>query len=82
MLLPLGASWTKLDKSLKKQIYDNMQESLFKIARNDYLSLLMENVSTLIEYREAEDDYMFISNELKDETLKVKLFLIIFNAGT
>ena len=71
MLLPLGASWTKLDKSLKKQIYDNMQESLFKTSRNDYLALLMENVSTLVEYREGEDDYMFTCNELKDEALKV-----------
>ena len=73
MLLPLGASWTKLDKSLKKQIYDSMQENLYKASRDDYVSLLMENVSTLIEYREEYDDYMFILKELKNEVLKVFL---------
>ena len=71
MQLPLGASWCKLDKHNKKQIYDSMQENLFRTARNDYLSMLMENVSSLVEYREDHDDYMFTSNELKEETLKV-----------
>ena len=71
MQLPMGASWSKLDKSSKKQIYDNYQEMLFQSTRKDYLSMLMENVSSLVEYRESQDDYMFLSNDIKEDTLKV-----------
>ena len=77
MQLPLGASWCKLDKHNKKQIYENMQEIVFRTARNEYLSMLMENVSSLVEYRDDHDDYMFTSDELKEETLKVIFYLSV-----